>query len=956
LHTQPATVPRGLVRLPAEGAVSFAFFISGAAGLIFEIVWLYRCGLVFGSSAWATSIVLSSFMGGLALGNALVARYAHRVGRFLQTYAALEFFVALSGVTLTRALVDLTNLLAPVTRSFLDTLWLVNLVRGVAAFAVLVLPAAAMGATMPLLVGAICRWRPGFGRALGRLYGWNTLGAVTGVVGAEVVLIPHLGVMGSAWIAALLDLCAAAAALWISRQAAEALSLAAGRRAPEPAARSTLPWRLLACAFLAGGALMALEVVWFRFLSMLVASNTLAISLMLAAVLTAIGLGGLAASSWLSRRPHAAAYLPAVALTTGCVMVASYWTFQFATGDSRVLAWYRILWFACSLSFPASLLSGVIFTLLGDALKGDVVDEARVAGWLMLTNTAGAMSGPVVAAFVLLPVLGMERSLFALAILYGVIGLLAIRDTSPRRPKTASWALRAAGLAMVAVVAFFPFGLMSQTYFARAAQAHMRDGSEVVATREGSSETIFLMRQAWTGEPVYYRLVTNGISMSATTAKAKRYMRYFVYLPLLLHEAPLRRVLVICYGVGVTSGAVNDVTSVESIDVAEISRDVVAMSDVIYRAGEHPLHDPRVRLHVEDGRYFLQTTGERFDLITGEPPPPLTPGAVNIYTREYFQLIHERLADGGIATYWLPVARLAGTDHAAIIRAFCDVFDDCSLWNSTPADLMLMGMRRASGPQPATRFATAWNDPVLGSHLLEAGFERPEQIGATFIGDAAYLRRLTAATAPLTDDYPRRLQVPAGVSVSDPRRRLDWSGAEFYRDVIDPQRARRAFEASAFVRRLWPEALLKETLPFFEVQGIINRVLTDGANPLRHIEDLHLLLTRTPLQRLPSWLLGLDDHPVLRGIDVLPDDGSGLVEYVRGLRALVARDYLGAAAYLTQSEQRRLRGVRPLLVYSLCLAGRLDAANQLAQGVDASDADQRHFLAWLRATFGVGPA
>lgn len=799
-----------------EHAVSFVFFISGAAGLIFEIVWLYRCGLVFGNSAWATSIVLSSFMGGLAFGNALVARFGRRVRHFLRTYAALEIFVAVSGIALTRGLVDLTSVLAPVTRAFVDNHWLVNLVRLASAFAVLVWPATAMGATLPLLVAALCRWRPGFGRALGRLYGWNTLGAVAGVVGAEMVLIPRVGVMGSAWIAALLDLCAAATALWISHEAGDdSPALVAGRRANEPPAAATMPWRLLSCAFLAGGALMALEVVWFRFLSMLVASNTVAMSLMLAAVLTAIGLGGLAASSWLSRRPHAAAHLPAVAFTTGCVMVASYGTFQFVTGDSRALDWNRILWFACALSFPTSLLSGVIFALIGDALKPSVVNDARAAGWLMLANTVGAMSGPVIAAFVLLPLLGMERSLFTLTIVYGVIGLLAIRDTSPQRPTTAVRALRTSGFAIVAVVALFPFGLMSHTYFARAAQAHIGDGSEVVATREGSSETIFLMRHAWEGEPTYYRLVTNGISMSATTAKAKRYMRYFVYLPMLLHEAPLRRVLVICYGAGVTVGAINDVTAVESIDVAEISRDVIAMSDVIYPAKEHPLRDPRVRLHVEDGRYFLQTTAARFDLITGEPPPPLTPGAVNIYTREHFQLIHERLAEGGIATYWLPVARLAGTDHAAIIRAFCDVFEDCTLWNSTPTDLMLMGTRHAGGPVTAARFHAAWDDPVLGSHLREIGFERPEEIGATFVGDATYLRRLTAATAPLTDDYPRRLQVPAGTSLANPRRQLDWTGAALYRDIVDPQRARRAFEASPFVQRLWPDTLLKETLAFF---------------------------------------------------------------------------------------------------------------------------------------------
>jgi spermidine synthase len=944
-----------LVGLHGEHALSLLFLVSGAAGLIFEVVWFYKCGLVFGNSTWATSIVLSSFMGGLALGNALVARYAPRIRCYLWTYAALEALVAVSGVALTYGLADLTSLLAPVTRSFADTLWLGNLVRLVTAFAVLVVPATAMGGTLPVLVGALCRWRPGFGRALGLLYGWNTLGAVTGVVGAEVVLIPHVGVMGSAWIAALLDLSAAAAALWISHQARENVALAVDRIAQEPAAPSSISWRLLWCAFLAGGALMALEVVWFRFLSMFVANNTLAISLMLATVLTAIGLGGLAASSWLSRDRDAATYLPAVALTTGFVMVVSYGTFQFVIGDSRVLNWYRILWFACSLSFPASLLSGVLFTLLGEALKRGVVIETRAAGWLLLANTAGAMSGPVIAAFVLLPVLGMERSVFALAIPYGIIGFLAIRDPSYRRPKTASWAFPTAALAIVLAAVLFPFGLMSQTYFALAAREHTGDGSEIVVTHEGSGETIFLIRQAWEGEPIYYRLVTNGISMSATTAKAKRYMRYFVYLPLLLHKSPLRRVLVICYGLGVTAGAVTDVSSVESIDVAEISRDIVTMSDTIYPVSQNPLHDPRVRLHVEDGRYFLQTTGERFDLITGEPPPPLTPGAVNIYTREYFQLIHERLAEGGIATYWLPVARLAGTDHAAIIRAFCDVFEDCSLWNSTPADLMLLGTRHANGPLPAATFSTAWNDPVLGAHLREVGFESPEQIGATFIGDAAYLQGLTAHTPPLTDDYPRRLRVPAGSSLLDPRRRLDWSGAEFYRDVIDPQRARRAFEASAFVQRLWPETLLRETIPFFEVQHIINRILTVEANPLRQIEDLNLVLTRTPLRRLPLWLLGLDNHPILERVDGLPNDGSGQLEYVRGLRALVARDYVGAAAYLAQSEQRGVRGIRPLLVYSLCLAGELDEAKQLGQGdVDASNADQRHFWTWLHATYGAG--
>lgn len=283
--------------------VSLVFFSSGAAGLIFEVVWFHRCGLVFGNSVWAASIVLSSFMGGLALGNALVGWYGHRARRLLRAYAALEAVVAIAGIALTCALPALTPLVAPIARLASAHLWLVNPLRLVTAFAALMVPATAMGATLPVLVGALSRGRGGFGRVLGHLYGWNTLGAVVGAIGAEVVLIDRLGVTGSAWIAALLNLGVAAAAFALSQRSTESSDSPqrhSGSAVPADS-RFTPRWRLLACAFLAGGALLCLEVVWFRFLSMYVLTTTLAVSLMLAVVLAAIGLGGLSASSWLTR-------------------------------------------------------------------------------------------------------------------------------------------------------------------------------------------------------------------------------------------------------------------------------------------------------------------------------------------------------------------------------------------------------------------------------------------------------------------------------------------------------------------------------------------------------------------------------------------------------------------------------------------------------------------------------
>src|SRR4051812_31394808 len=220
-------------------ALPTAFFLSGAAGLIFQVAWLYRCGLVLGSSVAAATVVLSGFMAGLAIGNGLAARFAARVQRPLPTYASLELVVAVSGVAITAGLPHVGFLLAPFVRAIGGSGALVNALRFGVAFALLVLPAAAMGATLPVLVGALCQAGDRFGSVLGRLYGWNTLGAVAGVIGSEVALIEVAGVQGSAWIAAALNVCAAAIALMVRLEpaATESNDGVSARRVGASAAR-----------------------------------------------------------------------------------------------------------------------------------------------------------------------------------------------------------------------------------------------------------------------------------------------------------------------------------------------------------------------------------------------------------------------------------------------------------------------------------------------------------------------------------------------------------------------------------------------------------------------------------------------------------------------------------------------------------------------------------------------
>ncbi len=703
-------------------------------------------------------------------------------------------------------------------------------------------------------------------------------------------------------------------------------------------------------------------MVWFRFLSMYVLATTLATSLMLAVVLSGIGIGGLVVARGARRRQDAAGALPTVACLAGLSVVGSYVAFQTVTAGTQVGDWRHVLWLASALTLPVSCLSGALFTLLGDALHRRMSGVARSAGWLTLANTLGAIAGPPAAAYGLLPHAGMERSLFVLALGYGAVALLTAWAAAADRVAVGIWRGRsrlrlAAPLALGLAVAAFPFGAMDSRYFRRAAAAYGDDGSTIVATREGPSETIFVMQQQWLGQPVYSRLVTNGFSMSGTAIAGQRYMRAFVYYPMLLHAGPLKRVLVVCYGVGVTVGAVTHIPSVESIDVAEISKDVVAMSDAIYPAAARPLDDPRVRLHLEDGRFFLQTTAERFDLITGEPPPPRTPGTVNIYTREYFQLVHDRLADGGLATYWVPVARpRPGTDVNTIIRAFCDVFSDCSLWNATPFDFMLVGSRGATGPRTVAAWAAPWQTPGLEARLREVGFERPEQIGATFLGDARYLRTLTTDAPPLTDDFPQRLHPVSGrPSLSDPDDAPAAAATRMYRQVVDPERARAAFLASPWIRSFWPQPLIERTAAYFGTQAAINRVYWDGGRPLAHIDDLDAVLTTTTLRTLPLWILGSDEVKQRIAEAAGPPTGAaaaepGAIEYARALRALSGRDYAGAARWLEVAGQRGMRAanVPALRAYALARSGDLEAARALATGAPATTADERHFWQWFR--------
>jgi spermidine synthase len=942
------------------------FFASGVSALIFETLWFRQAGLAFGNSVWASSLVLSGFMGGLALGNALAARYGDRLRNPIRAYAIAEVAIALTGVGLVYLFPILGVALAPWLRPLLEHPWILHPLRLLFAFLLLLIPATAMGVTLPLLTKALTGPDSNFGRALGRLYGWNTLGAVTGVVVGEMYLIRVVGVHGTALTAGALNIVAAAVAGWLSTETPRLFLV------PVRAAQHVVHWaagrRWLIAAFLAGFCLLALEVVWFRFLLLFVLGQSVAFAVMLGVVLSGIALGGLAASRWLRRRPDAHRFAASIAFSAGLLCVISYATFPLVIqpyGTRELVNALDILHLSAPLMFPVCFVSGILFTLLGAALRNDLASETETAGALTFTNTVGAALGSLAGGFVLLPIFGMERSFFLIALIYGGVGVwLSVRDLVPRRTAYAGGAI------FVTSLALFPFGLMAEHFLQLPVERYLHPSTQdsaqnqtgrVAAVREGLTETIFYLEMLMAGEPVAYKMLTNSYSMSGTRYQSRRYMKLFVYWPMAVHPH-LRHALLIAYGVGNTAKAMTDSKSLETIDVVDISRDILEMSSVVYPDDEdNPLHDPRVRVHVEDGRYFLQTTDQRFDLITGEPPPTFVAGAVNLYTREYYQLIYDRLAEGGMVTYWLPSDSLSIASNKAILKAFCDVFEDCSLWNGAAMDLVMVGTRHAQGPVSEEHFTRQWHDPVVAQEMIALGFERPGQLGALFIGEAEYLRQLTADTLPLVDNYPKRITIPF-----EPPKKT----AHFLRGWLDAAAAKERFRNSSLIKRLWPERVLNESLPHFEFQRIINMQWFGAASKLG-MADFHYLLSQSSLRTPPLWLME-SNSDIQRIVSSAGPKAlaNPELQFHLGVRLISERDYATAVEPLVQAElspDLRENAFR-LRIYALCMSGQTDQAQQLTEerfaqflskkGLTSATLNETSlppFWIWMKKTFGIDP-
>jgi hypothetical protein len=311
----------------------------------------------------------------------------------------------------------------------------------------------------------------------------------------------------------------------------------------------------------------------------------------------------------------------------------------------------------------------------------------------------------------------------------------------------------------------------------------------------------------------------------------------------------------------------------------------------------------------------LRTHRDSFDIITAEPPPPFVAGVVNLYTREYFMAVAERLAPGGLVTYWLPVPQFEPAGAQAVTRAFCETFPDCTLWAGGKYDWILMGGREFSNRPSAEHFSRLWRDANAAPRLAESGLESALQLGATFLADAGQLRRWYGETPALTDDHPKRIA---------PAPAFGWS-LEGYAAWLKPDGARRRFEESPWVAAHWPAPFTEASLPFFATQPVLNGEI--ASDSVRNLVKVDAILRNSDLRIPVLWLLGSDvteQEIVNRRLATQgyrPD-----YAYCLGVRSLAERDYARAAERFGEAARLERGEIGALLSYSMCRAGLVSQA------------------------------
>ena len=664
VHHTPESKARHSVPL------GFSLFLSGTAALVFQVLWVKQLSLVVGVEVYSVTIAVSAFFAGLALGGALLGRFAVGGSGPLLLYASLEIAVAITGVTTTMALSHTPAVFAFLSQRAGILAWLLP-------FLLVGIPAFVMGGTIP----AATRWRalqnlPISQSGAFRVYAANNTGGICGALVSSFVFLPWLGVIGV--IVQPSSLLAAVIVWRLQLRSEPTPSIPAN--IPSPRQKADAASRNALVLYAVSGAIaLGYEVVWSQTMPQFLSTRAFAFSIVLATYLAGLALG----SALFARFGHKVrdrwgtfALLISAAGVVALIEIAllDLWQLRIqfdiaawvlaVTGSELARMCAHFLIAALGVAFVPTVALGAAFPAVL-SIAGRDASAGQDVGVVLGLNTAGGIAGTLLTGFVLLPALGVIPTLGVLAIAACLVGIIAVA-LAPSMNRKLVWLVSLLGLIAVGAGILTPSDRLSRLLLTT------RGGGDLIFYRESAGGTVAVAQQR-SGDNVFHRLYIQGVSNSGDAMTSLRYMRLQALLPLLIHRGEPRSVLVIGYGTGITAGAALRDPQVQHVVCAEMLPAVIQAGDLFpenYKASS----DPRTQIRIRDGRQELLRSGEQYDLITLEPPPPSAERVANLYSTEFYQLAGRRLRPDGLFAQWLPLATQNDEDTRSLVRSFSMAF------------------------------------------------------------------------------------------------------------------------------------------------------------------------------------------------------------------------------------------------------------------------------------------
>ena len=756
-------------RLPV--GVFFALFtISGFAGLIYESIWSHYLKLFLGHAAYAQTLVLAIFMGGMAIGSWLVSRYTHRIRNLLIGYAFAELGIGVLAILFHRVFLGTTGWAFDTVLPALHGAG-VDLFKWSLASA-LILPASILlGTTFPLMSGGIMRLFPeASGRALSMLYFTNSFGAALGVLASGFYLIDRFGLPGTILTAGILNVTLALGVWLIARRMpASPAAIADDRTGAQARAFDgrTLTRVVLLLAFATGAASFIYEITWIRMLTLGLGASTHAFEVMLAAFILAMSLGAFWFRNRISTLKNDVAWLAGLLIAKALLAVYAIWIYgdvlsfigwmmQAVARSEGGYVLNTLAGLAASMlvMFPTAFCAGMTLPLATHALTSRGLGEASI-GRVYGANTAGCIVGAAFATHIGMESLGVKGLTGAGALLDIGVGLLIIAITmrGMGNPRVI------AGMAVVAVVGMLGF-FTADLDLLRMSSGVYRHGifntpedSTIAFYRDGKTATIAVL------DVQHVRSIrTNGKPDASITRDDKHAAQPDEATMLLAAALPLatkpdaKLVANIGFGSGLTTHALLGSPNITRLDTIEIERAMVEGARTFSPRNDRAYTDPRSHIHIEDAKTFFASSGIRYDIIVSEPSNPWVSGVSTLFSEEFYSHVKRYMKDDGLLVQWVQTYEIDLGLLSTIFNALGNHFGDYTVY-ATTADLLVIATPAAKLPPIR---GDLFRFPGVAQDMTHLGIVDVGDLQATRIGGRAVMEPLFRRTGypPNSDFFP----------------------------------------------------------------------------------------------------------------------------------------------------------------------------------------------------------